>query len=145
MKLRFKYIMPPVIVCFVIFLCACTASADEPYRQFSLGGGTLSQYPSDEKAPAPGFLTARYGLQIAKDFLPYVGTGLAYTYQPDFMTGDITRFRTGVAAQVGFSYLLSPLTTFKLDYKYLSITPEQPGGDSKTPPQSLGIGLDIHF
>ncbi|HEY5523419.1 MAG TPA: OmpW family outer membrane protein, partial [Desulfuromonadaceae bacterium] len=99
----------------------------------------------DVKAPEPGAVTAKYGFKIAKDFMPYMGTGLAYTYQPDIKSGDITRLKTGVAAQFGFSYLLGTNSTLNLDYKYLSVSPEQQRGDSKTTPQSLGIGLDIKF
>lgn len=120
-------------------------SAEELFKQFSLGGGSLTAAPSDAKAPEPGVVTAKYGFKIAKDFMPYMGTGLAYTYQPDIKTGDITRLKTGVAAQFGFNYLLGENSTLKLDYKYLSVSPEQTRGDSRTAPQSLGIGLDIKF
>ena len=132
-----------------IFLSMCLPSspnaADEFYHQFSLGGGSLTAAPTDTKAPEPGSVTAKYGFKIDKYFMPYMGTGLAYTYQPDVKTGDITKLKTGVAAQFGFSYLLGINSTLKLDYKYLTVSPEQQRGDSKTPPQSLGIGLDIKF
>lgn len=134
-----------LILCFTVLLYVPVVSADELYRQLSVGGGSLTTAPSDAKAPEPGVVTAKYGFKISKDFMPYMGTGLAYTYQPDLMTGDITRVRTGVAAQFGFNYLLGTNSTLKLDYKYLSISHEQQRGDSKTPPQSLGIGLDIKF
>jgi outer membrane protein W len=128
-----------------LFLHASPGSAEELYQQFSLGGGRLTTAPSDAKAPEPGSVTAKYGFKIAKDFMPYMGTGVAYTYQPDAKTGDITRLKTGVAAQFGFNYLLGENSTLKLDYKYLSVSPEQQRGDSRTAPQSLGIGLDIKF
>lgn len=120
-------------------------SAEELYQRFSLGGARLTTTPSDVKAPEPGIVTAKYGFKIAKDFLPYMGTGLAYTYQPDAKTGDVTRLKTGVAAQFGFNYLLGTGLTLKMDYKYLSVSPDQQHGDTKTTPQSLGIGLDIKF
>jgi len=120
-------------------------TADELYRQFSLSGGNLTTAPADRKAPEPGVVTAKYGFKIAKDFLPYMGTGLAYTYHPDARTGDITRLRTGVAAQLGFNYLVGENLIFKVDYKYLAVTPELQRGDPKTTPQSLGIGLDLKF
>lgn len=101
--------------------------------------------PSDVKAPEPGIVTAKYGFRIAKDFMPYMGTGLSYTYQPDTKTGDITRLKTGMAAQFGFSYFHSANLTLKMDYKYLTVSPDQQRGDSKTFPQSLGIGMDIKF
>lgn len=139
MKLLFLFL------CFVMLLHAYPGYAEELYRQFSLGGGSLTTAPADAKAPEPGVITAKYGFRIAKDFVPYMGTGLAYTYQPDAKTGDITKFRTGVAAQFGFNYLLGTNSTLNLDYKYLSVSPELQRGDSKTLPHSLGIGLDIKF
>lgn len=132
-------------VLLIALLCAAYCHADDRNHQFSLGGGSLTSAPSDAKEPEPGIVTARYGFKIAKDFVPYMGTGLAYTYQPDVRTGDITKLRTGVAAQFGFNYLLGINSTLKLDYKYLAVTPEQQRGDSKTPPQSIGIGLDVKF
>ena len=120
-------------------------AADEYYHQFSFGGGNLTAAPADAKAPEPGAVTAKYGFKIDNNFMPYMGTGFAYTYQPDVKTGVITKLKTGVAAQFGFSYLLGINSTLTLDYKYLTVAPEQQRGDSKTPPQSLGIGLDIKF
>ena len=108
----------------------------------------MTSAPADAKAPAPGIVTARYGFRIDKDFMPYMGTGLAYAYQPDMKTGDPTRVKTGVAAQFGFNYLLGNNLTLKMDYKYLTVTPDQQRvGDPRTTttPQSLGIGLDIKF
>jgi opacity protein-like surface antigen len=140
-----KNVSAALFLCLVILLRASPGSAEELYRQFSLGGGSLTTAPADAKAPEPGVITAKYGFKIAKDFMPYMGTGLAYTYQPDTKTGDITKFKTGVAAQFGFSYLLGTNSTFILDYKYLSVSPEQQRGDSRTLPHSLGIGLDIKF
>jgi len=140
-----NHITALLFLLFAMFLQVSPGSAEELFQQFSLGGGRLTTAPSDTKAPEPGVVTAKYGFKIAKDFMPYMGTGLAYTYQPDTKTGDITRFKTGVAAQFGFSYLLGENSTLKLDYKYLSVSPELPRGDSRTAPQSLGIGLDIKF
>lgn len=132
-------------LCLVMFLLVSPGSAEELYRQFSLGRGSLTTAPSDAKAPEPGVVTAKYGFKIAKDFMPYMGTGLSYSYQSDTQTGDITRLKTGVAAQFGFNYLLGVNSTLKLDYKYLTVSPEQQRGDPRTPPQSFGIGLDIKF
>ena len=134
-----------LLLCLSIQLLASPVYADELYRQFTLTGGKLTTAPADAKIPEPGAVTAKYGFLISKEFMPYMGTGLAYTYQPDTKTGDITKFKTGVAAQFGFSYLIGTNSTFKLDYKYLSLSPDQIHGDSRTPPQSLGIGLDIKF
>lgn len=143
-QLRTKFPVS-LFLCFAMLMQASVVSAEELYQQFSLGGGSLTAAPSDAMAPESGVVTAKYGFKIAKDFMPYMGTGLAYTYQPDMKTGDITRLRTGVAAQLGFSYLLGTDSTLKLDYKYLTVSPEQQRGDSRTPPQSLGISLDIKF
>lgn len=140
-----KTITAALFLCAVSLMHAYPGSAEELYHQFSLGGGRLTTAPSDAKAPEPGVVTAKYGFRIAKDFMPFLGTGLAYTYQPDNKTGDITKLKTGVAAQFGFSYLLGTNSTLKVDYKYLSISPEQSRGDTRNPPQSLGIGLDIRF
>jgi outer membrane protein W len=139
------YITALLSLCFLMLWQAPLAFADEIYQQLSLGAGNLGMAPSDAKSPEPGVVTAKYGFKIAKDFMPYMATGLAYTYQSDTKTGDITKLKTGVAAQFGFNYLLGTNTTLKLDYKYLSVSPELPRGDSRTPPQSLGIGFDIKF
>ena len=145
MKHLQKNITAVLLLCFVMLLHVSPGSAEGFFRQFSLGGGNLTTASADAKAPVPGVVTAKYGFKISKDFMPYMGTGLAYTYQPDAKTGDITKLRTGVAAQLGFSYLLGTNSTLNLDYKYLSVSPEQQHGDSGTLPQSLGIGLDIKF
>lgn len=145
MKHPQKYITAVLFLCFSMLMHVSTGFSEELYHQFSLGGGRFTTAPTDTKAPETGVVTAKYGIKIAKDFMPFMGTGLAYTYQPDTRTGDITKFKTGVAAQFGFNYLLSTNSSLKLDYKYLSLSPEQQRGDSRTPPQSLGIGLDIRF
>lgn len=147
LKMRYlqKYISILLFLLFALFRQASPGSAEELFQQFSLGGGRLTSAPPDAKDPEPGVVTARYGFKISKDFLPYMGTGLAYTYQPDAKTGEITGLKTGVAAQLGFNYLLGENSTLKLDYKYLSVSPEQQRGDSRSAPQSLGIGLDIKF
>lgn len=134
-----------LLLFFALFWHDTPAFSEELYRQFSLSGGKLTMAPSDAKAPEPGVVTAKYGFKISNEFMPYMGTGLAYSYQPDVKTGDMINLRTGIAAQFGFNYLLGTNLTLKVDYKYLSLSPEQSRGDSRTPPQSLGIGLDIKF
>lgn len=133
------------ILCMILLLSVPDSYAVELHQQLSLGGDRFTSAPVDSKAPEPGVVTARYGFKIAKDFLPYMGTGLSYSYTPDTRTGDVTKLRTGMAAQFGFNYLLGVNTTLKLDYKYLTVLPEQSRGDVRTAPQSLGIGLDIKF
>jgi len=142
---------PKIISIVILLVCGCTllharlALAEALYRQFSLGAGNLTQAPADAKAPEPGIVTAKYGIKISKDFMPYMGTGLAYTYQPDVRSGEMTKVQTGVAAQFGFSYLFDANSSLKMDYKYLSLPTDLPRGDSKSTPQSIGIGFDIKF
>jgi outer membrane protein W len=145
MKPQQKNISAVLSLCLVMLLHAIPGAAEDFNRGLSLEGESLTIAPVDAKDPLPGVVTAKYGFKIARDFMPYVGTGLAYTFQPDLKTGDITKIKTGVAAQFGFNYLLGTNATLKFDYKYLSLSPEQPRGDSSTTPQSLGIGLDIKF
>lgn len=145
MKPLLKNITAVLFLCFIVFSHESPVCAEELYKQFSLSGSSLTAAPADAKAPEPGIVTAKYGFRIFKDFMPYMGTGVAYTYQPDTKTGDITKVKTGVAAQFGFNYLLGENLTLKLDYKYLSVSPDQQHGDSRTAPQSLGIGLQIKF
>lgn len=140
-----KYITALLYLSFAVLLLVSQVYAEELHSQFSLFGGSLTSAPVDVKSPEPGIVTAKYGFEIAKDFMPYLGTGLAYTYEPDARTGDISKFKTGVAAQLGFNYFIGSGLTLNLDYKYLSISPEMQRGDTRTPPQSLGIGLDIKF
>ena len=145
MKPLQKNISAVLFLCLVVLVHASLGAAEDFHRQLLLGGESLTMAPADPKDPVPGVVTAKYGFRIARDFMPYVGTGLAYTFQQDMKTGDIIKIKTGVAAQLGFNYLLGTNTTLKLDYKYLSLSPELPHGDSRAPPQSLGIGLDIKF
>lgn len=133
-----------LLLAFALLCHSSPACSEELYRQFSLSGGKLTMAPADIKAPEPGVVTAKYGFKISNEFMPYMGTGLAYSYQPDVKTGDMINLRTGIAAQFGFDYLLGTNLTLKFDYKYLSLPPEQTRGDTRTP-QSLGIGLDIKF
>jgi len=139
-----------MVVGIVFFVCLLALAfrssyAEDELRNFSFGYGTLSLAPFDTKDPEPGMITARYGFRIAEIFMPYMGTGLAYSYKPEIKPGDTLKFKAGMAGQLGFRYLLGPRSSLNFDYKYLYITPELPRGDTKNPPQSLGIGLDIKF
>jgi len=145
MKNLLKYASLLLFLSFVTPLSVSSASGEEAYEGLSLGGAALSITPDDAKAPEHGVVTAKYGFKIAQDILPYFGTGLAYTYQPDSRTGEMTNIRTGIAAQIGLSYFLNTGLTLKLDYKYLSLSPERTQGDARETPQSIGIGLDIKF
>lgn len=140
-----KNILAILLLCFIVLLRTSSGFAEELYRHFSLDSSSLTNIPIDTKTPEPGIVTAKYGFLFAKDFMTYLGTGLAYRYQSDNNTGDVTNLETGLAAQIGFNYLLGTNAVLKFDYKYLSLSPEQSRGDSRTPPQSLGVGLDIKF
>lgn len=145
MKNLQKNITAASFFCLVVLLLVSPGAAEELYQQFSLGGGRVTAAPADAKAPELGIVTAKYGFKISKEFMPYISTGLSYAYQPNTKTGDITKLKTGAAAQFGFNYLIGTGLTLKMDYKYLTVSPEQQRGDTRTPPQSLGIGLDIKF
>ena len=134
------------------------SNAEEVYKKFSLGYGNLNpagadakavtdaMVPDAEKIAAPGVLTAKYRFNLTKDFLPYVGAGLAYSIQPEVKTGDATlRINAGVAGQAGFKYLLGGNSSLSLDYKYLNLDPDVSRVGTKGPPQSLGVGFDIKF
>jgi len=145
MEKLLKYAAVLLFLSFVANLYALSASAEEACEGLSLGGAALTIAPADAKAPEHGVVIAKYGFKIAEDFLPYFGTGLAYTYKPDSRTGEMTNIRTGIAAQIGLSYFLNTGLTLKLDYKYLSLSPEKTQDDARETPQSIGIGLDINF
>jgi hypothetical protein len=49
-----------------------------------------------------------------------------------------------VVGQAGFNYLLGAKSALKFDYKVLTVTPDTVR-DPKTPPQSIGVGVDIKF
>lgn len=118
--------------------------AGEEPRRFFLEYGTLSQAPAEAKAPVSGLLTALYGFGSAREFKPYLGTGLSYRIQPDSGPADATRIKTGLAGQAGFSYLLGGNSALKFDYKVFTVTPET-AREPRTPPQSIGVGVDIKF
>jgi outer membrane protein W len=130
----------------VVVLAVATMSyAEEDVSFFSLGYGGLTPPIASAKVQELGILTAKHGFTLVKDFKPYVGTGLAYSFQPEERPGDRAKFKTGVAGQAGFNYLLSSKSSLNFEYKYLSIAPYEMSGNGRTPPQSLGVGLDIRF
>lgn len=139
-----KKILATVWLVSLVFVSVAWCSGENEHS-FSLKHGTLTLAPLDLKAPEPGMVTARYGIRIAKDFVPYMGTGLAYSYHLENKPGDSIKIKAGVAGQAGFRYQIGTSSSLTLDYKYLYISPELTHSDSKSPPQSLGIGLDIHF
>ncbi|OGR30296.1 MAG: hypothetical protein A2X79_07610 [Desulfuromonadaceae bacterium GWB2_53_15] len=133
-----------IIAC-ILLAESSLSYAGEDNNRISLDYGRLTPAPADPKAPEPGGVTAKYGFSIAKDFKPYVGTGLAYSIQPQDKPGDPRKIRAGVAGQAGFSYLLGGNSSLNIDYKYFNIAPDATRGDSKSAPQSIGVGIEIKF
>lgn len=136
------YILASAIFC--LLAAFGKAHAEEALYNLSLGFDKLTQTTDDPKAPPPtSLLTAKYGFKGTNEFKPYLGTGLAYTFQQENKPGDKTRINAGVAGQAGFNYLLGGNSSLNIDYKYLHITPDAKHGD--TPPQSIGVGIKIKF
>ena len=121
------------------------SNAEEAHSRFSLDYGSLTTAPADPKAPEPGGVTAKYGFSFTKDIRTYVGTGLAYSFQTQAKPGDTNKIKAGVAGQAGFRYLLDGNSSLNIDYKYFNVAPDAMRGDSRTPPQTLGVGLEIKF
>lgn len=119
--------------------------AADGMNRLTLGFGRLTTAGPTPGEPQIGLLTARYRLISYGNFRPYLATGVGYSLQPDETPAGIDRLRTGVAGQAGFSYLLGEKTTFTLDYKLLDLGPEAQRGRSAGTPQSIGMGLEIHF
>jgi len=130
----------------ILLMGTIAAFAGDDLNRLSLGYGSLT--PSrieDPKAQQFGQLTAKYRLGSSDFFKPYVGTGLAYSYQPDVNTGTTPKIRTGLAGQAGFSILLDEKSSLNLDYKFLDIGSDSARKNSSSPPQSIGVGLEIKF
>ena len=112
----------------------------------SLGYGSLSPVARDAKTPSPNSLTIKYGFSLLKDIRPYVGTGVAYVLPADARLGDNpVRIKTGLAGVAGIKFDLGISSSLKIDYKYLRVNPDQSGVNNGTPPQSIGVGLEIKF
>ncbi|MDR3579983.1 MAG: OmpW family outer membrane protein [Oryzomonas sp.] len=110
---------------------------------FMLGSGTLQPVTTDTTGKNPGVVTAKYGFSLLKDFTPYIGTGVAYILpQEAGVTDASTKLKTGLAGQAGVSFNLGSNSALVVDYKYLHLTNDP---SNSTPPQSLGIGVNIKF
>ena len=131
---------------FGIQLAGTTAAyAGGNQNRFSLGYDSLTPFRTeDPKAQQFGQLTAKYRLGSSDIFKPYVGTGLAYSYQPNLNPGTTSKFRTGLAGQAGFSVILDKRSSLNFDYKFLELGSDTRGSGS-SPPQSVGVGLEIKF
>lgn len=136
-------------IIFAVIICGVLRGsglsyAEEIYKSFTFGYGSLYPGAVDVKAPSTCVLTAKYGFSFAKDFQPYVGSGLAYSIQPELKAGDTAqRIKTGVAGQAGFKFRLDGKSSLSLDYKYIYLEPDVIHGSSCAPPQSLGVGQDL--
>jgi len=133
------------IACIALLKAAiCCAGGEKD--GFSLGYGTLQPVATRTADKQPGVLTAKYGFSLLKDLTPYVGTGLAYVLpQEAVITDPQTKLRTGLAGQAGVSFSLGSNSSLTIDYKYLHFTNDPPNSDKGTPPQSVGIGVNIKF
>jgi len=121
----------------------CAAEAKDG---FSLGYGTLQPVATSTIDKQPGVVTAKYGFSLLKNFTPYVGTGLAYVLPQEAVVTDTpTKLKTGLAGQAGVSFNLGGNSSLVIDYKYLHFTNDPPNSDKGTPPQSVGIGVNIKF
>ncbi|GFE60466.1 outer membrane protein [Geobacter sp. AOG2] len=133
------------IACTAI-LKAAICCADDGKEGFSLGYATLQPVATDTTDKHPGVLTAKYGFSLLKDITPYVGTGLAYVLpQETVVTDTPTKLKTGLAGQAGVSFNLGGNSSLVIDYKYLHFANDTPNSDKGTPPQSVGIGVNIKF
>lgn len=133
------------IACFALLKAAiCCANGEKD--GFSLGYGTLQPVATRTVDKQPGVLTAKYGFSLLKDLTPYVGTGLAYVLPQEAVVTDTpTKLRTGLAGQAGVSFSLGSNSSLIIDYKYLHFTNDPSNSDRGTPPQSVGIGVNIKF
>lgn len=137
---------PSIIVLLMAGTDRTNALSADTSNRFSLDYGNLTPSRADiPKATQFGQLTAKYRLGSSEIFKPYLGTGLAYSYQPDTTTGVTPKIRTGVAGQAGFSFLLSEKSSLNLDYRFLELTPDTTRGSTSTHPQSIGMGFEIKF
>ncbi|NVN91278.1 MAG: outer membrane beta-barrel protein [Desulfuromonadales bacterium] len=146
--MRKRYVLTILVAALLCnaLVSATAAVAEDELGHISLGFGSLT--PSRTENPRVqqfGLLTATYRLGSTENFRPYLGTGLAYTVQPDVNPGTALRVRTGVAAQAGFNYLLGEKSSLNLDYKYLELSPDSVRGSGSSPPHSVGVGLEIKF
>jgi len=131
-----------VILC-ILLADSTTSPADDAITRLSVGHDPFTHATPDPKVQSPSILGAKYGFSGGKGFMPYLGTGIAYTLLPEVKLGDTTKLKTGVAAQAGASYQFGGNFSLSLDYKYLYIPADLQRGEA--PPQSIGVGVNIRF
>jgi outer membrane autotransporter protein len=134
------------IVVMSVLMPAVSGAAGDEKSPFSLGYGVVTSTGTDAKSPAPGAVTAKYGLGTDKVFKPYVGAGVAYSPStPESKPNDPGGgMKTGVAYQFGVDYKLDENSSLNIDYKRLSITPDARRSNDPQP-SLLGIGLNFKF
>jgi len=130
----------------IIFSAGEGVSQSADKGKFTLGYSTMGPPVPDPKTPAPTALTAIYGFSVGQDFIPYLGSGVAYKLAPERSAGDAQRLKAGLAGQAGFRFKLDENSSLNLDYKYLQLDTTAPHGENgKTTPQSIGVGIEIRF
>jgi len=133
------------VVC-IVALNTALCRAGESKDGFSLGYGSLRPVTTTTTDKQPGVVTAKYGFSLLKDFTPYIGTGLAYVLPQESIINDAsTKLKTGLAGQAGISFNLGSNSSLSIDYKYLHFINDPPNSDKGTPPQSVGVGVNIKF
>lgn len=146
MDKRSPFIALLAIACPLLTLTMGTIACAGDSERLSLGYGSLRPVGDDAKTPSPSSLTVKYGFGLLKDITPYIGTGVAYVLPPDAKPGESqARIKTGLAGQAGMKINLGAGSWLKIDYQYLRVTPDQTRSDSGSPPQSIGVGLEIKF
>lgn len=119
--------------------------AGDEDKRVSLGYGSLTPLRADPKSQQFGALTARYRLGSTGNLRPYLGTGLAYSYQPAPDPASPAKIKAGVAGQAGFSYLLGEKASLDFDYKLLEMAPDSTRSSGSKSPQSFGVGVKVQF
>lgn len=143
MRYTLLIIYSSAIAAFTLFGETGLSFAGETANRLSVGYGSVTQPTDDPKAPAASLLTAKYGFKKIKGLTPYLGSGLAYTINPETKPGKNVTINTGIGGQAGLSYLLGENSLLNIDYNYLNLSPDTKHGDS--PSQSIGVGVQIKF
>ena len=136
-----KYPLLAVVAMLLLVSVKPVCAVDE--KPLSVGHGAVSQPSLDVKDEKVGVFTAKYDYGNNKEFRPYLGTGLAYRYQPEVRPGDNSKVQAGVAGQAGVRLLLDDKSSLNIDYKYLQLAPESSRSDTRTNSQTFGVGLKI--
>jgi opacity protein-like surface antigen len=121
------------------------ADAAESER-FSLGHDVLSSSESDRRSSAIGTLTGKCGTISNDAFKPFIGAGLAYSIDQELKgSNPATRVKSGLAYQVGFSYILNNKSSLDVKFDQLNIKADSHHQVNDTTPSSCSLGLKIKF